>query len=328
MKLFSYAHVNYCCRHLLLARENKCDDKLLAEEDIQDDCVKEELPEKEEENVNENICNNENKEITEDESPQDNNTVTNPISKDNKLSPFILKISEEHLKLYPQNLTIKNLYYFIMAPTLCYELDYPVIPKRRWSLILNHLIEFISLVYVMIALHKYSNPILAKMEKQNQFLTLIQLCIPTAVIYLIGFYIYFHAYLNLLGEIMKFSDREFYGPVWNSDSILDYWRNWNKRFTQWCKRHLYIPLIKLGWTKFWAQEVVFVLSDLFHAYAYYFAFKKILFGGMLAQPLFGRLLERIIGRGRCGNFLFWFYIIFTHAGASIFLYEHLNNKLS
>ncbi|CAK5061463.1 unnamed protein product [Meloidogyne enterolobii] len=141
MKLFSYAHVNYCCRHLLLARENKCDDKLLAEEDIQDDRVKEKLPEKEEENVNENICNNKNKEITEDESPQDNNTVTNPIPIDNKLSPFILKISEEHLKLYPQNLTIKNLYYFIMAPTLCYELEYPVIPKRRWSLIFNHLIE-------------------------------------------------------------------------------------------------------------------------------------------------------------------------------------------
>nr|CAD2167346.1 unnamed protein product [Meloidogyne enterolobii] len=323
MKLFSYAHVNYCCRHLLLNRGNKCDDKLLAEEDIQDDCVKKKLPEEEEENVNENTCNNENKEITEDESPQDNLHT----SKDKNFSPFILQIPENHLELYPKNLTIKNLYYFIMAPTLCYELDFPVIPKRRLSLILNHLIEFISLVYVMIALHKYSNPILAKMEKQNQFLTLIQLCIPTAVIYLIGFYIYFHAYLNLLGEIMKFSDREFYGPIWNSNSILDYWRNWNKRFTQWSKRHLYIPLIKLGWTKFWAQEVVFVLSDLFHAYAYYFAFKKVLIGGMMTQPLFGRLLERIIGRGRCGNFLFWFYIIFTHAGASIFLYECFN-KLS
>uniref|UniRef100_A0A914KL13 diacylglycerol O-acyltransferase n=1 Tax=Meloidogyne incognita TaxID=6306 RepID=A0A914KL13_MELIC len=211
MKLFSYAHVNYCCRHLLLNRGNKCDDKLLAEEDIQDDCVEEELPEEEEENVNENICNNENKEITEDESPQDNNIVTTPTSKDNNFSPFILQIPEDYLKLYPKNLTIKNLYYFIMAPTLCYELDYPFIPKRRWSLILNHLIEFISLVYVSIALCKKFNPILAKMGKQNQFLTFIQLCIPTAIIYLIGFYIYFHAYLNLLGELMKFSDREFYG---------------------------------------------------------------------------------------------------------------------
>jgi len=26
MKLFSYAHVNYCCRHLLLNRGNKCKD--------------------------------------------------------------------------------------------------------------------------------------------------------------------------------------------------------------------------------------------------------------------------------------------------------------
>ena len=117
--------------------KNTGDDKLLAEEDIQDDCVKKKLPEEEEENVNENTCNNENKEITEDESPQDNLHT----SKDKNFSPFILQIPENHLELYPKNLTIKNLYYFIMAPTLCYELDFPVIPKRRWSLILNHLIE-------------------------------------------------------------------------------------------------------------------------------------------------------------------------------------------
>jgi len=117
--------------------KNTGDDKLLAEEDIQDDCVKKKLPEEEEENVNENTCNNENKEITEDESPQDNLHT----SKDKNFSPFILQIPENHLELYPKNLTIKNLYYFIMAPTLCYELDFPVIPKRRLSLILNHLIE-------------------------------------------------------------------------------------------------------------------------------------------------------------------------------------------
>lgn len=335
MKLFSYAHVNYCCRRLLLEREDKSknpeedtvkgksegDDKLLDEKDIQEDCIsKDILPEDENlvENAIEDITKNEksNEEFTKNESPK------------NKISPFILEIPEDHLELYPDILTIQNLYYFIMAPTLCYELDFPMIPKRRWSLILNHLVEFISLVYVYIALCKHwIYPILTKMDQQSQFLTFLQLCIPTLVIYFLGFYIYFHAYLNLLAELMRFSDRQFYGPIWNSESMFDYWRYWNARFNQWCKRHLYIPLIKSGWKKFFAQQAVFLLSDLFHTYAYYFAFKKILLGGMMTQPLLGRVIERIIGRGRGGNVFFWCFTIFAHAGVVIFSYEYLN-KLS
>jgi len=41
------------------------------------------------------------------------------------------------------------------------------------------------------------------------------------------FYVYFHLYLNLFAELLRFGDRVFYRDWWNSSEVSAYWRLWN-----------------------------------------------------------------------------------------------------
>ncbi len=40
------------------------------------------------------------------------------------------------------------------------------------------------------------------------------------------FYLLFHSFLNALGEVLRFADREFYHDWWNANNILDFWKTW------------------------------------------------------------------------------------------------------
>ncbi|XP_057277912.1 diacylglycerol O-acyltransferase 1-like, partial [Pezoporus wallicus] len=44
---------------------------------------------------------------------------------------------------YPDNLTYRNLYYFLFAPTLCYELNFPRSPRIRKRFLLRRLFEMV-----------------------------------------------------------------------------------------------------------------------------------------------------------------------------------------
>uniref|UniRef100_A0A1B6DYG0 diacylglycerol O-acyltransferase n=2 Tax=Clastoptera arizonana TaxID=38151 RepID=A0A1B6DYG0_9HEMI len=59
---------------------------------------------------------------------------------------------ELHLVQYPNNLSLKDLYYFILAPTLCYELNFPRTERVRKRFLLKRLFEVLILVQVMMSL--------------------------------------------------------------------------------------------------------------------------------------------------------------------------------
>ena len=54
--------------------------------------------------------------------------------------------------VYPNNLRISNLYYFLLAPTLCYEMEYPRNISIRFRFALRRLLETIFLLWLIIAL--------------------------------------------------------------------------------------------------------------------------------------------------------------------------------
>ena len=57
------------------------------------------------------------------------------------------------------------------------------------------------------------------------------------------FYMTFHSFLNTVGEVMQFADRNFYSDWWNATNIVEFWRKWNLPVHSWCLRHVYKPLI-------------------------------------------------------------------------------------
>lgn len=62
----------------------------------------------------------------------------------------------------------------------------------------------------------------------------LKLAIANTYLWLLMFYAYFHLYLNLWAEILRFGDRVFYKDWWNSSEIGSYWRLWNMPVHLWC----------------------------------------------------------------------------------------------
>lgn len=58
----------------------------------------------------------------------------------------------KQLVQYPENLTIPDLLYFLLAPTLCYELNFPRTNRIRKRFLLKRLVEVIVLVNVIMGL--------------------------------------------------------------------------------------------------------------------------------------------------------------------------------
>lgn len=54
--------------------------------------------------------------------------------------------SKEHTRrdFYPQNLNSANLFYFLLVPTLCYELNYPRNIRIRKRFLVKRLLELVS----------------------------------------------------------------------------------------------------------------------------------------------------------------------------------------
>ncbi|MGH0129404.1 UNVERIFIED_CONTAM: hypothetical protein FKN15_061809 [Acipenser sinensis] len=166
---------------------------------------------------------------------------------------------------YPGNLKHRDLYYFIFAPTLCYELNFPRSPRIRKRFLLRRLFEMLFFIQLLVGLIQQ---------------------VPNHLIWLIFFYWFFHSSMNFVAELMQFGDREFYRDWWNSETVTYFWRNWNipvhkwcirnsETVTyfwrnwnipvhKWCIRHFYKPILKRGMSKWAAQTAVFLASAFFH----------------------------------------------------------------
>jgi len=221
---------------------------------------------------------------------------------------------------YPNNLTIANLYYYMFAPTLCYELCFPRTPSRRKIFILKRVTELITFSFIIAALSQQwlipavKNSIVPSSEMNLAHLVerLLNLAIPNHILWLLGFYALFHSALNLMAELLRFADREFYMDFWNSETITDFWRSWNIPVHRWAVRHVYKPIVSRGYSKLTASTAVFFLSGFFHEYLIstpLHIFRLWAFSGMLAQIPLNFVTEKLLGGGRSGNIVIWLSLI-------------------
>lgn len=183
MKLISYAHANRDLRNILKAKKNE--DKLIS--GLDSDKFK-------------------------------------SIIEDNNAKPYSSNMFLEATNLeppylqYPRNITLSNLGYFLMAPTLTYQLNFPRSPSIRiryvTTVLLRLLVVFTLIVF---SFEQYIKPALATSIspiRDSNLIGLLEgllvLSIPNTYIWLLGFYFYFHLYLNLFAELTRFGDRVFY----------------------------------------------------------------------------------------------------------------------
>ena len=122
---------------------------------------------------------------------------------------------------YPDNVTLSNIYYFWFAPTLTYQIAFPTLPQRSWLRIVKLTLSlFVTGVVILFLIAQFIKPPLTHMiqelEKEadeNRFSIhiiaeyLLKLGMASTYVWLLVFYGFFHVFLNLLAEIMKFGDR-------------------------------------------------------------------------------------------------------------------------
>ena len=125
-----------------------------------------------------------------------------------------------HCAIPDSNITLVNIYYFWFAPTLTYQIVFPRLPRRDTIRILSLAVRmFLSNVMLIFLVVQVIRPTLDKMikdiEQSGQTIFsahilgeyVLRLGIASTYVWLLVFYGFFHIFLNLLAEILKFGDR-------------------------------------------------------------------------------------------------------------------------
>uniref|UniRef100_A0A0A9Z8M6 O-acyltransferase n=1 Tax=Lygus hesperus TaxID=30085 RepID=A0A0A9Z8M6_LYGHE len=239
-----------------------------------------------------------------------------------------------HIIVYPDNVHVKDLLYFIWAPTLCYELNFPRTDRIRKRFLLKRIIEVVVLFQLIACLFQQwiipsvKNSLIpfSNMDVMKATERLLKLSIPNHLVWLTWFYLMFHSFLNLVGELLHFADRNFYCDWWNANNIDTFWRTWNMPVHRWAVRHLYIPLVDQGYSKIFASTSVFFLSAFLHEYLISVplrTFKIWAFMGMMGQiplSIISRFVEKSFGE-KWGNVIVWTSLILGQP-LCIMMYYH------
>ncbi|XP_030637255.1 diacylglycerol O-acyltransferase 1b [Chanos chanos] len=232
---------------------------------------------------------------------------------------------------YPGNLSLRDMYYFIFAPTLCYELNFPRSERIRIGFLLRRLFEMLLLTQLLVGLtQQWMVPIIRSsmkpfkdMDLSRIIERLLRLALPNHLIWLIFFYWFFHSSMNFVAELLRFGDREFYRDWWNSETVTYFWQNWNIPVHKWCLRHFYKPMLRKGVSKWVGQSAVFFASAFFHEYLVSVPlrmFRLWAFMGMMAQLPLAWFVGRYL-RGNYGNAAVWLSLIIGQPIA-VLMYVH------
>ncbi|XP_071224956.1 diacylglycerol O-acyltransferase 1-like isoform X2 [Salvelinus alpinus] len=217
---------------------------------------------------------------------------------------------------YPGNLTYRDIYYFVFAPTLCYELNFPRSPRIRKSFLLRRLFEMLFFIQLLIGLvQQWIVPTIQNSMKPFQF------HVPSMAGY--GLFQNDGAHVETGSELMQFGDREFYRDWWNSETVTYFWSNWNIPVHKWCLRHFYKPIMRRGTNKWVAQTAVFLVSAFFHEYLVSVPLKMFrlwAFMGMMSQIPLAWFVGRFL-RGNHGNAAVWISLIIGQPVA-VLMYVH------
>ncbi|EGD82136.1 acyl-coenzyme A:diacylglycerol acyltransferase 1 [Salpingoeca rosetta] len=223
--------------------------------------------------------------------------------------------------VYPENLSTKNIYMYMLFPTLCYEIEFPRTPRVRVRFLIRRIIEVVFLFAVIVTLaQQWVMPTVENTFKDGADPSLyhlidrtLKLSVPNNIIWLCMFYFYFHSFLNAIGELLRFADRQFYRDWWNATSISYFWKNWNIPVHKWAVRHVYRPLTSQGYTRTQAMVVVFMFSAVMHEVLVSVPlglFRMWSFLAMLAQVPLAALTDKFLVGTPYGNVVVWSSVFF------------------
>ncbi|XP_037944908.1 sterol O-acyltransferase 1-like [Teleopsis dalmanni] len=225
-------------------------------------------------------------------------------------------------------LKFSNYVYFLFAPTLLYRDSYPRTRHIRWKFALTRFMEVVAVAFMYSYLHEryirvyFANMCLEELHGPQIVDKLFGMLMPGAIIFLCGFYLIQHSWLNFTSEILRFGDRLFYKNWWSLSAVDVFFRSWNIPIHDWLYEFIYKDLYEYVFrrSKAIAASFTFFVSAAVHEYILSLAFHSFFpviffFFFVFSVPMF-----LIAGKVKIGNFLFWSLQILTN-GTIITLYS-------
>jgi diacylglycerol O-acyltransferase 1 len=161
----------------------------------------------------------------------------------------------------------------------------------------------------------------------------LKLSIPTLYFWLAMFVALFHLWLNVVAEVTRFGDREFYRQWWNAATVAEYWKLWNMPVHKWMLRHVHYPAMRAGLSRDKALLLCFLVSAVFHEVMVGVPLRMLRFWsfwGILGQVPLAFVSEWLRNRfqsDRVGNATFWVSFCFLGQPLAAILYFHDWRKL-
>ena len=161
-------------------------------------------------------------------------------------------------------------------------------------------------------------PVLSNCHNMSIFDGMINLAFPIGAMWILGFFLVFDCILNASAELTCFGDRQFYLDWWNSTSMVEFSRKWNRPVHEYLLRHWYIKLIKqFNLTKssiIYARIMTMLFSFIFHeivicASIHTFKTPWITFFSLWQFPLLYVMGSPIFKGKNSGNISFWISIL-------------------
>ncbi|GAB2218103.1 hypothetical protein Droror1_Dr00001321 [Drosera rotundifolia] len=250
--------------------------------------------------------------------------------------------SQHQAQELPYDVSFKSLVYFMVAPTLCYQPSYPRSACIRKGWVARQVVKLLIFTGFMgFIIEQYINPIVknSKHPLKGDLLyameRVLKLSVPNLYVWLCMFYCFFHLWLNILAELLRFGDREFYKDWWNARTFEEYWRMWNMPVHKWMVRHVYFPCLRNGIPKGLAILIAFLLSAIFHELCIavpchifkLWAFLSIMF--QVPLVLITNYLQNKFQNSMVGNMIFWSIFSIFGQPMCVLLYYHdvMNRKV-
>jgi sterol O-acyltransferase len=213
----------------------------------------------------------------------------------------------------PENLTFVDFLYFLVFPTLVFEVSYPRTESIRWSYIVEKCGLCLGLFSCLhLICQFYILPHLQRSHIEPFIESVLTLVVPFCVCVWLVFYVIFDCVCNGVAELTCFANREFNKDWWNSTTMEEFSRRWNLPVHAWLHRHIFLELKKnFNYSNEFSAFITFLVSSIFHEFILILTFRLVMPYLFLSQMLQIPLImigKKLKGTSQ-GNVFFWAGII-------------------
>ena len=170
---------------------------------------------------------------------------------------------------YPDNVTLGNFLYYLVIPSLVYQVNPPRSNGIRWNVIVEKTFSaIIGLLLIYVIFEHWILSVLFELETMNIWEAILELLFPFTMTYILLFYFVFEVLCTWFSEISSYGIRSFYEDWWNSTTFDQFARKWNRPVHLFLYHHIYEEIILVyKLRKSYASAFTFFFSSCLHEFA-------------------------------------------------------------